>query len=88
MTKRSSNEDEKDELTALFEFFADCNGQLRNKRIRSEGDKLFAFKPKPHRFLAFFVKDKTVTFTHGFEKKQEKLPRREKANAQESRRDY
>jgi hypothetical protein len=52
-------EDEKDELTALFEFLAECNGQLRNKeKIRSEGEKLFAFKPKPHRFMAFFVKAK------------------------------
>ncbi len=83
------SEDEKDELTALFEFLAECNGRLRNKqRIRSEGDKLFAFKPKPHRFLAFFVKGKTVIITHGFEKKRKSLPPNEKKKAKAYRRDY
>ena len=83
------SEDEKDTLIALFEFLADCNGQLRNKkRIRNEGESLFAFKPKPHRFLAFFVRGKTVIVTHGFEKRQEKLPPSEKTKAQECRRDY
>jgi len=48
------SKEERYELVALFEFLAECNGQLRNKeKISPEGDKLFAFKPKPHRFMAF-----------------------------------
>ncbi len=73
------DEDDKDALTALFEFLAECNGQLKNKeKIRNEGDKLFAFKPKPHRFMAFFVKGKTVIITHGFLKKHVDLPPKRK----------
>jgi hypothetical protein len=83
------DEDEKDELTALFEFLAECNGQLKNKeKIRSEGDKLFAFKPKPHRFMAFFVKGKTVIITHGFLKKRDDLPPNGRKKAKAYRRDY
>jgi len=82
-------EDEKDDLTALFEFLARCNGQLRNKeKIRDEGDGFFAFKPKPHRFMAFFVKGKTVIITHGFEKKRNDLPPNEKKKAKQYRSDY
>jgi hypothetical protein len=82
-------EDEKDDLTALFEFLAECNGQLRNKeKIRYEGEGLFAFKPRPHRFLAFFVKGKTVIITHGFKKKRNDLPPNEKRKAKVYRADY
>jgi len=83
------SEDEKDELTALFEFLAECNGLLRNKeKIRHEGDGFFAFKPKPHRFMAFFVMGKTVIITHGFEKKRDDLPPKEMKLAKSYRRDY
>lgn len=83
------SEDEKDDLTALFEFLAECNGLLRNKeKIRNEGDGFFAFKPKPHRFMAFFVAGKTVIITHGFEKKRDDLPPKEKKLAKTYRRDY
>jgi uncharacterized protein YnzC (UPF0291/DUF896 family) len=83
------SEDEKDELTAQFEFLAECEGQLRNKeKIRHEGNDLFAFKPKPHRFMAFFVKGKTVIITHGFIKKRDTLPPNEKRKALAYRRDY
>jgi len=86
---KNLSEDEKDDLTALFEFLADCGGLLRNKeKIRSEGDKLFSFKPRPHRFMAFFVKGKTVIITHGFEKKRESLPPNEKKKAKAYRKDY
>lgn len=83
------DENEKDELTALFESLAECEGQLKNKeKIRNEGDKLFAFKPRPHRFMAFFVKGKTVIITHGFSKKRDDLPPNEKKKALAYRRDY
>ena len=83
------DEDGKDELAALFEFLAECDGQLRNKeKIRYEGDKLFAFKPRPHRFMAFFVKGRTVIITHGFLKKRDDLPPNEKKKAKAYRRDY
>ncbi len=53
-----------------------------------EGDNLFAFKPKPHRFMAFFVKGKTVIITHGFLKKRDDLPPNEREKAKAYRRDY
>jgi hypothetical protein len=40
----------------LFKRFADV-GEIKDKtKFNFEGDALFAFKPKPHRFLCFFIK--------------------------------
>jgi hypothetical protein len=85
------DEDQKTALAALFDYLAICysSGKSPNKeKISPEGDALFAFKPKPHRFLAFFVKGKTVIITHGFEKKRDKLPANEKKKAKTYRSDY
>jgi hypothetical protein len=57
-------------------------------KIRHEGDGFFAFKPKPHRFMAFFVMGKTVIITHCFEKKRDDLPPKEMKLAKSYRRDY
>ena len=46
-------------------------GQIRIKeKFRNEGDKIFAFKPKPDRFLSFFTKGKKLIVTNAFTKKQ------------------
>ena len=61
---------------------------LELAQFRSEGDKIFAFKPKPNRFLCFFVEDKKIVITNGFTKKQDKLPPTEKKRALSHRADY
>ena len=47
-------------------------------KFRNEGEKIFAFKPQPERFLSFFYAGKKIVVTNGFRKKAQKLPRKEK----------
>ncbi len=62
-------------------------GQLRNKqKFRHEGDQIYAFKPKPHRFLAFFFEGGRVIVTNAFTKKSDKPPPGEKARGSDARR--
>ncbi len=85
------DEEQKTALSAIFDYLGICftNGKTPNKeKISPEGDGFFAFKPKPHRFLFFFTKGKTVIITHGFEKKRKKLPANEKKKAETCRGDY
>ncbi len=64
-------------------------GQLRNKqKFRHEGDQIYAFKPKPHRFLAFFFEGGKIIITNAFTKKSDKLPPGEKDLAMRCKRDY
>jgi hypothetical protein len=52
---------------------------LRNReKINSEGEGFFAFKPEPHRFMAFFKAGKVVIITHGFEKSAKIFPRKKR----------
>lgn len=64
-------------------------GQIRNKeKFRNEGDKIYAFKPQPHRFLCFFFDGDKVILTNAFKKKQQKLPPAEKERALRYKKDY
>lgn len=56
-------------------------GQIKNKtKFNFEGEKLFAFKHEQVRFTCFFA-NKKVIITHGFYKKQDKIPANEKKKA-------
>ncbi len=80
--------DQRIQLLKLVETICKA-GQIRNKtKFRNEGDKIFAFKPKPNRFLCFFVEGKKIVITNGFTKKQDKLPPTEKERALNHRADY
>ena len=57
-------------------------------RFRNEGDKIYAFKSQPDRFLCFFFSEGKLIVTHGFQKKQQKLPPGEKERALRVRQDY
>src|ERR1700731_4677387 len=75
-------------LAALLMALGDI-GQLRNKeKFRYEGDKIYALKPKPHRFLAFFFAGGKMIITNAFAKKSAKLPPGEKARALKCMKDY
>src|SRR3990167_5820657 len=50
-------------------------------KFNNEGDKIFAFKPKPDRFLCFFESQGKIIVTNGFCKKRQKLPKNEKERA-------
>src|ERR1700719_645468 len=75
-------------LAALLMVMGDI-GQLRNKqKFRYEGDKIYAFKPQPHRFLAFFFAGGKMIITNAFAKKSDKLPPGEKERSLKCMKDY
>lgn len=78
----------KDNLFKLFIKIA-AHGSIFDKRkFNFEGDKIFAFKPQPDRFLCFFFEGSKIIVTNAFEKKQDKLPLREKEKALKYKEDY
>ncbi len=75
-------------LLRLFKLIAE-EGEIRDKtKFRHEGDKIFAFKPQPERFLCFFYKEGKIVVTNAFRKKQQKLPQREKDRALKAKESY
>jgi len=84
----SLNKAERIQLLKLLKRMGD-NGEIKDKtKFRNEGDKIYAFKPQPERFLCFFYEGKKIVITNGFRKKQPKLPANEKDKAINSRNDY
>ena len=64
-------------------------GKITNKELfRNEGNKIYAFKPQPDRFLCFFFTGQKIIVTNAFQKKQQKLPRQEKEKALKYMKDY
>lgn len=57
-------------------------------KFRNEGDGIYAFKPQPNRFLAFFVEGSKIIITNAFVKKGQKLRKQEKDLAIAARIDY
>ena len=72
----------------LFKRIGDFGKISDITKFRNEGDKIYAFKPQPDRFLSFFVQDKTIIVTNAFRKKSDKLPETEKAKAVKNRDNY
>lgn len=82
--------DEEDQIK-LFELMKliGNTGFIKNKtKFRNEGDKIYAFKPQPHRFLSFFFEGQKIIVTNGFYKKTDKLPKNEKEKALKIKADY
>ncbi|EQA64295.1 type II toxin-antitoxin system RelE/ParE family toxin [Leptospira alexanderi] len=80
--------DEQEDFLVLVKIMADRGKIFNKEKFRNEGDKIFAFKPKPNRFLCFFTVGKKIIVTNGFQKKQDKLPANEKERAKSFRTDY
>ena|SRR3990167_550433 len=75
-------------LLGLFELMGDI-GEIRNKeKFRYEDDKIYAFKPQPHRFLCFFFSGHKIIVTNAFHKKTDKLPIKEKERAVKLKSDF
>ncbi len=54
------------------------HGRIFDKtKFRRETDKLYTFKPQPHRFFCFFVKGRRLVIVTACRKQGEKAPRRE-----------
>ena len=77
-----------DSAINLFAFIAEMGKIMNKTKFRNEGDSIYAFKPKAHRFLAFFFVGKKILVTNGFVKKQDKLPANEKKRALRYKSDY
>ena len=84
----SIEESDQRKLAVLLSALGDI-GHIHNKeKFRHEGDQIYAFKPKPHRFLSFFFAGRKVIITNAFTKKQDKLPIPEKERALKCMQDY
>lgn len=75
------DQDDRIQVLKLFKMMGEIGKISDIKKFRNEGDKVYAFKPQPHRFLSFFVKGKKIIVTNAFWKKQDKLPESEKSKA-------
>lgn len=80
--------EEKNKLLYLFQMMGDFGKIWNQQKFNAEGDQIYAFKPMPHRFLSFFFTGSKIIVTNAFEKKQQKLPAREKEKALLYRKDY
>ncbi len=69
------------EALKLFKALANIGKILNITKFRHEGDGIYAFKPKPERFLCFFFSGQKVIITNAFEKKKDKLSPTEKKKA-------
>lgn len=84
----SLGEKEQAKLFELMKLMGNV-GVIKNKtKFRSEGDKIYAFKPQPHRFLCFFFEGQKIIVTNGFHKKADKLPKNEKDRALRIKNNY
>lgn len=68
-------------LLYLLKRMGDIGKINDSTKFNNEGNKIFAFKPKPDRFLCFFEKEGKIIITNAFCKKQQKLPKIEKEKA-------
>lgn len=82
------SDDDRIKVLKLFKLMGDV-GEIKNKtKFMNEGDKIYAFKPQPDRFLCFFCEDQKIIVTNAFRKKQQKLPKNEKEKALRIRNNY
>jgi phage-related protein len=65
----------------LFRLMGEQGKIFDETKFRNEGDKIYAFKPQPDRYLCFFFKGKKIIVTNAFLKKSDKLPLNEKEQA-------
>lgn len=81
-------EDRQDDALMLFKRMGDIGRIFDESKFRNEGDKIFAFKPQPDRYLCFFREGRKIIVTNAFTKKAQKLPPGEKERALRARQEY
>jgi phage-related protein len=72
----------------LFRLMGDQGKIFDETKFRNEGDKIYAFKPQPDRYLCFFFRGKKIIITNAFTKKTQKLPQGEKELALKAYQSY
>ena len=82
---QSLSDGERIKVLKLFKRMGDA-GEIKDKtKFVNEGNKIYAFKPQPDRFLCFFYEKQKIIVTNAFKKKQQKLPKKEKEKAMKIR---
>jgi len=74
----STDDLQKRKFLILVKRIADFGKIFDKTKFRNEGDSIYAFKPQPDRYLAFFMVNKKIIVTNAFYKKTDKLPQFEK----------
>ena len=78
----------KRKVMMLFKRMGDFGRISDISKFRNEGDKIYAFKPQPNRFLSFFYTGQKIIVTNAFCKKCQKLPEEEKQKALNRKENY
>jgi phage-related protein len=84
----SLSEDRQNDAFTLFKRMGEHGKIFDITKFKNEGDKLFAFKPQPDRYLCFFFVGRRIIITNAFEKKSQKLPPGEKERALKAKADF
>ena len=82
------SDDRQDKLFTLLKRLGEIGKIFDETKFRNEGDKIFAFKPHPDRYLCFFFSGRKIIITNAFEKKTQKLPKGEKEVALKAKVSY
>lgn len=75
-------------LLKLLRLMGDHGKIFDETKFRNEGDKIYAFKPQPDRYLCFFFRGKKIILSNAFTKKTQKLPQGEKELALKAYQSY
>jgi len=81
-------EDRQDHLLMLLKRMGDFGRIFDKTKFRGEGQQIFAFKPRPDRFLCFFTAGRKIIVTNAFVKKSAKLPSGERDRALAAKTDF
>lgn len=65
-------------LLNLFRLMGEQGKIFDETKFRNEGDKIYAFKPQPDRYLCFFFRGKKIIVTNAFTKKTKNFHNRKK----------
>lgn len=85
---KKQSQDKQRKLLNLLRLIGDHGKIFDETKFRNEGDKIYAFKPQPDRYLCFFFRGKKIIMTNAFTKKTQKLPRGEKEVALKAYQSY
>jgi phage-related protein len=85
---QNQTEDKQRKLLKLLRLMGDHGKIFDETKFRNEGDKIYAFKPQPDRYLCFFFRGKKIILTNAFTKKTQKLPQGEKELALKAYQSY
>ena len=84
----SCNLSQKRKFLMLCQRMGDFGKIMDKTKFRSEGEGIYAFKPQPDRYLAFFKKGSKIIVTNAYRKSGDKMPKDEKLLALKNRADY